>query len=153
MGWGSSTQRGGGQKVRALPRKFVFLGFGREEPGMSREFCRDVPDPWTLSQARKKNPNLNFSVRIFSGGVVVFHVKGWGPKSSVCPSKPREFNFFGGISRDFAAISRKRPKSLRKKSLGSILVPYLGVFKKLVQKSLSAFVVPYYCVRVWVCAT
>ena len=41
MGWGSSTRRGGGQKLRALPRKFVFLGFHREEPGMSLEFCRD----------------------------------------------------------------------------------------------------------------
>ena len=30
MGWGSSTRRGGGQKVRALPRKFVFLGCRRE---------------------------------------------------------------------------------------------------------------------------
>ena len=28
-GWGSSTRRGGGRKVRALPRKFVFLGFGK----------------------------------------------------------------------------------------------------------------------------
>ena len=27
MGWGSFTHRGGGRKVRALPRKFVFLGF------------------------------------------------------------------------------------------------------------------------------
>ena len=51
-------------------------------------------------------------------------MKGWGPKSSVCPSKPRESNFFGGISRDFAGISWKRPKSLRKKSLGSIFGPY-----------------------------
>ena len=42
-------------------------------------------------------------------------MKGWGPKSSVCPSKPRESNFLGGISRDFARISRWRPKSLRKK--------------------------------------
>ena len=74
-------------------------------------------------EAQKKNPNLNFCARIFSGGVGVFHVKGWGPKSSVCPSKPRESNLFGGISRDFARISRKRPKSLRKKCLGSILVP------------------------------
>ena len=45
VGWGSSTRRGGGRKVRALPRKSVFLGFRREESGMSREFCRDVPDP------------------------------------------------------------------------------------------------------------
>ena len=28
MGWGSSTRRGGGRIVRALPRKFVFLGSG-----------------------------------------------------------------------------------------------------------------------------
>ena len=39
MGWGSSTRRGGGRKVRALPRKFVFLGFRREESGVSREFA------------------------------------------------------------------------------------------------------------------
>ena len=51
-------------------------------------------------------------------------MKGWGPKSSICPSKPRESNFFGGISRDFAGISRKRPKSLRKQCLGSIFGPY-----------------------------
>ena len=51
MGWGSSTRRGGGRKVRAVPRKFVFLGFGREvQPGMSREFCRDVPEPWRCSK-------------------------------------------------------------------------------------------------------
>ena len=58
-------------------------------------------------QGRKRNnPNPNFLVRIFSGGVGVFHVKGWGPKSSVCPSKPRETKLFGGISRDVAGISR-----------------------------------------------
>ena len=28
-------------------------------------------------------------------------MNGWGPKSSVCPSKPRESKLFGGISRDF----------------------------------------------------
>ena len=44
MGWRSSKRRGGGRKVRALRRKFVFLGFQREEPGMSQEFVRDVPD-------------------------------------------------------------------------------------------------------------
>ena len=51
VGWGSSTQRGGGRKVRALPRKFVFPGFRREESGMSRKFCRDVPDPWGHSKS------------------------------------------------------------------------------------------------------
>ena len=77
-----------------------------------------------LCQGRKRNPNPNFLVRIFSGRVGVFHVNGWGPKSSVCPSKPGKSNFFSGISRDFAGISWRRPKSLRKKSLCSILVPY-----------------------------
>ena len=52
-------------------------------------------------------------------------MNGWGPKSSVCPSKPGKSNFFGGISRDFAGISQRCPKSLRrKKSLCSIFVPY-----------------------------
>ena len=46
MGWGSSTRRGGGRKLRALPRKFIFLGFRREEFGIFWEFCRDVPDLW-----------------------------------------------------------------------------------------------------------
>ena len=50
MEWGSSTRRGEGQKVRALPRKFVFLGFRGEESGISREFCRDIPDPWGCSK-------------------------------------------------------------------------------------------------------
>ena len=51
---------------------------------------------------KKRNPNPNFLVRMSSGGVGVFHVKGWGPKSSVCPSKPRETKLFGGISGLFA---------------------------------------------------
>ena len=52
---GSSTRKGGGRKVRALPR---ILGFRREESGMSREweFCRHVPDPWECSKSLcKKN--------------------------------------------------------------------------------------------------
>ena len=31
-----------------------------------------------------------------AGGVGVFHVKEWGPKSSVCPLKPRKPNFLVG---------------------------------------------------------
>ena len=53
-------------------------------------------------QGRKMNPNPNFLVRIFSGGVGVFRVKGWAPKSSVCPSKARETKHFAVISRGFA---------------------------------------------------
>ena len=72
----------------------------------------------------EKEPKPKLFGPDISGGVGVFHVKGWGPKSSVCPSKPGKSNFLGGISRDFAGISRQCPKSLRKKSLCSILVPY-----------------------------
>ena len=65
--------------------------------------------------SKKKAPEPNFLVRISSGGVRVFHVKGWGPKSSVSPSKRRDTRLFGGISRDVAGISRRHLKSLRKK--------------------------------------
>ena len=54
MGWGSSARRGGGRKVRARPRKFVCLGFGREELGMSRKFCQDVPAPGGVQKVSAK---------------------------------------------------------------------------------------------------
>ena len=54
MGWRSSTRRGGGRKVHAFPRKFVFLGLRRNESGMSREFCRDVPDFFCSKSLCKK---------------------------------------------------------------------------------------------------
>ena len=50
--------------------------------------------------------------------------EGVGAKSSLCPSKPRKSIFFGGISRDFAGVSRRCPKSLRKNSLRSFFDPY-----------------------------
>ena len=40
---------------------------------------------------------------------------GWGPKSSVCPSKPGKPNFFGGISRDFAGNTPEVPEKFEKK--------------------------------------
>ena len=54
-------------------------------------------------QERKKNPNPDFLVRISSGGVGVFHVKGVGAKKfgMSFDSKSRETKLFGGISRDF----------------------------------------------------
>ena len=51
-------------------------------------------------------------------------MKGWGPKSLVCPSKPKETNIFGGISRDSCQDIPGAPKSLRNKSLCSIVGPY-----------------------------
>ena len=67
------------------------------------------------TQGRKTKPNPNFLVRISSGGVGVFHVKGWGPKSSVCPSKHRETKLFGWISRDFARDILGVPEKFEKK--------------------------------------
>ena len=40
--------------------------------------------------------------------VGVFHVKGWGPKSSVCPSKPRETKLLAAYPGTFAGISRQK---------------------------------------------
>ena len=42
------------------------------------------------------------------------HVKGWGPKSSVRPSKRRETKFFGGISRDFGRDIPGLPEEFEK---------------------------------------
>ena len=72
----------------------------------------------------------NSLVRISSGGVEVFHVKGWGPKSSACPSKSREAKRFGrdiprllpgypGGARKFEKkiVFNSRPLSFRKKHM------------------------------------
>ena len=65
-------------------------------------------------QGGKRNPNPNFLVRIFSSGVGVFHVNGWGPKSSIRPSKPGKSNFFGrdipGFCRDIPGVPEKFEK-------------------------------------------
>ena len=52
--------------------------------------------------------------------------EGVGAKKFGMSLETREIPNFFGVSRDFAGISRKRPKSLRKKSLCSILGLNLG---------------------------
>ena len=79
--------------------------------------------PEASAQGRKRNPNLNFEVRIPLGRVGVFHVKGWWSKSPVCPLKPRETKLFGGISRDFCRDVPGVTEKFEKKSLCSIFVP------------------------------
>ena len=78
-----------------------------------------------LSGTKKEHKPTLLSTDIFRWGRGLPR-EGVGPKSSMCPSKPGKSNFFGGISQDFAGISRKCPKSLRKKSLCSIFAPYIG---------------------------
>ena len=70
-------------------------------------------------QARQRSPNPNFLVRISSGGVGVENVKGWGPNSSVCPSKPGKPNFLGGFGRDIL------PEKFENKSLCLIFSSYM----------------------------
>ena len=65
-----------------------------------------------FSQGRKRNPNPNFLIRISLGGVGV--LKEWRPKSSVCPSKPRETKLFRAISRDFFRDIPELPKRFEK---------------------------------------
>ena len=63
------------------------------------------------ASVKKKEHNPNFWVQTSSGGVRVLHTwSGWGPKSSVCPSKPTQTKPFGRISRIFVGISRGCPK-------------------------------------------
>ena len=76
-----------------------------------------------LQSCTKKEPKPKLlSPDIFRCGRGLPH-EGVGPKSSACPSKPGKSNSFGGIPRDFARISRRRPKSLRKNSLCSAFWP------------------------------
>ena len=42
-------------------------------------------------------------------------MKGWGPKSSVCPSKPRETKLFGRVSRDFCRVIPEVPQKFEKR--------------------------------------
>ena len=55
-----------------------------------------------------------FGPDIFGWGGVS-HAKGWGPKSSVCPSKPRETNFWAGYPGTFARDVPRAPEKFEKK--------------------------------------
>ena len=100
MVWGSSTRRGGGRKVRALPRKFVFLGFRREEFGMSREFCRDVPDPWGCSKSLCRKSSCAFFVLIERGGTASLHLRTCVKRNAVFGAR------FKGLSLYFLFVKK-----------------------------------------------
>ena len=117
-----------GVKGRSSPRERVQIWVCLFPYGQSLRWCEMTP---AINQGRETNPNPNFLVRISLGGAGVFHVKGVGAKKFGMSLETREIKlFFGGISRDFGGISRDFggisqgcPKSLRKKSLCSILAP------------------------------
>ena len=60
-GWGRALPREGVVVENFVPSlEFVFLAFRREEPGMSWEFCWDVPNPWECSKVCAKKFVLVF---------------------------------------------------------------------------------------------
>ena len=78
------------------------VGEFRLNPGSRTKFA-NLPvccDAMFGPPLKTRNPNPNFLVWNFPVGWGVFHVNGWGPKSSLCPSKHRETKLLGGISRD-----------------------------------------------------
>ena len=95
------SRRGTSGKSGELPGKSGDFPQARGSPTPSHRLAELVSNHRrnlkNNGQGRKTNPNPNFLIHISLGGVGVFHVKGWGPKSSVCPSKPREPNFLADI--------------------------------------------------------
>ena len=113
-----------------FPSRFQFLCLGRFKvvlnlalkiakegwPSNPKPHHSSLSAPLVLdSQVRKRSTNSNFC------WVGVFHANGWGPKSSVCPSKPRETKLWAGYPGSFAGISQGCP--MRKKVLCSIIGP------------------------------
>ena len=86
-----------------------------EETGPQKEKKKNTHErknPQT--QGRKRNPNLNFLVRIFSGGVGVFHVNGVGAEKLGMSLETRETKRFWrdipGFCRDIPAVPEKFEK-------------------------------------------
>ena len=70
-------------------------------------------------------------------------MQGWRPKSSACPSKPRETKLFGRISRDFWRDVPGVPEKFEKKSFvfdffDQILTRFHGIRSNQVQVRLKS---------------
>ena len=82
--------------------------------------ARGIPTPKHQARKRTKPKLLSPDIFWWGGGLPR---EGVGAKKfGMSLENPGNQTFLAGI-RDFAGISQKRPKSLRKKCLGSILVP------------------------------
>ena len=84
-----------------------------------RQMCRDCAQ--FFGEDNEPKPKL-FGPDIFQWGRGLPH-EGVGAKKFSMPLETTEIKLFGGISRDFAGISWRCPKSLRKKSSCSIFWP------------------------------
>ena len=81
------------------------------------------PLVFSLGQGRKGTQTQTFCSRYFPVGWGSSTRRGGGQKVRYVPRNTGKSNFLGGISQDFAGISRRCPKSLRNKSLCSIPFP------------------------------
>ena len=84
----------------------VSLATPRVSLSLTHMTCRSMPN---MTGTKKEH-----KLRMSCGGVGVFHVKGWGPKSSVCHSEPKETKLFSGISRDFCQDILGAPEKFEK---------------------------------------
>ena len=73
----------------------------------------------SFSDAKKEHKPKLLTPDFFSGGMGVFHVEGWGPKSSGCPSKSGKSNFWW----DIPAVPEKFEKNKCAFNLGPFFLP------------------------------
>ena len=67
MGWGSSTRRGGGRKLRARPRNLSSLGFEERNPGCPGNFAGMSRTPGGVQKVCAKKLRAHFSFPINKG--------------------------------------------------------------------------------------
>ena len=96
-------------EIRDMPLKKIMQGSHVET---SLPLC----DPARSGTKKEPKPKL-FGPDIFGWGGGLPR-EGVGAKKFGMSLETREIKLFGGISRDFAGISRGRPKSLRKRKFG-----------------------------------
>ena len=82
------------------------VGHGQAQAGV--RCCGSLISRQDSHQARKRSKTSNFCVQKTSGGVGIFHVKGWRLKSLGCPEtyKNNKTDFLVGYPGIFARISR-----------------------------------------------
>ena len=106
--WGDLQGLG---KSDSLPMSDTKDVSNRHFPGIAL-FCQFFS---AEGQGRKKNPNPNFLVRIFSGGFGVFHVNGWGAKKFGMSLETREIKLFGRDIPRFCWDIPEGPEKFEKK--------------------------------------
>ena len=92
--------------TRVLSKELSVKSFSSPSAPEERPFTSSQGSPLRTVQLESENSfwQSDDNTAAFTHHLPVFQVKGWGPKSSVCPSKPGKPNFLGGMSWDFAGI-------------------------------------------------